>query len=155
MGHEIERKFLVDVAAWKPIGAGTLFRQGYLSSQKERVVRVRVEGTAAKLTIKGATQGVTRIELEYPIPVDDAELMLATLCEKPLVEKTRHDETHGGKRWEIDVFHGDNDGLVMAELELASEDEAFETPAWVIREVSSDARYYNSNLMSAPYKSWR
>lgn len=155
MAHEIERKFLVDVAAWKPVDAGTLFRQGYLSSHKERVVRVRIEGTAAKLTIKGATQGVTRVELEYPIPLGDAELMLATLCEQPLIEKTRHTELHGGKLWEIDVFHGDNDGLVMAELELASEDETYETPAWVLREVSDDPRYYNSNLISAPYKSWR
>jgi adenylate cyclase len=154
MAHEIERKFLVDVAAWKPVDAGTLFRQGYLSSHKERVVRVRIEGTAAKLTIKGATQGVTRVELEYPIPLADAELMLTTLCEQPLIEKTRHKEQHGGNLWEIDVFHGDNDGLVMAELELASEDEMYETPAWVLREVSDDPRYYNSNLISAPYKSW-
>jgi adenylate cyclase len=155
MGHEIERKFLVDVAAWKPEGAGTLFRQGYLSSHKERVVRVRIEGARGVLTIKGATSGVTRVELEYPIPLADAELMLATLCEQPLVEKTRHKETHGGKLWEIDVFHGDNEGLVMAELELASEDEAFTAPPWVIREVSSDSRYYNSNLIASPYKSWR
>jgi len=155
MAHEIERKFLVDVVAWKPVGAGTLFRQGYLCSHKERVVRVRIEGTHGKLTIKGATHGVTRVELEYPIPLADAELMLETLCERPLIEKTRHDELHGGKRWEIDVFHGDNDGLVMAELELAAEDEAFETPPWVIREVSSDPRYYNSNLIAAPFKSWR
>jgi adenylate cyclase len=155
MGHEIERKFLVDVATWKPVDAGTLFRQGYLSSHKQRVVRVRVEGTHGKLTIKGATEGVTRVELEYPIPLADAELMLATLCEQPLVEKTRHKETHGSKLWEIDVFHGDNEGLVMAELELGSEDESFETPLWVIREVSDDPRYYNSNLISAPFKSWR
>jgi len=155
MAHEIERKFLVDVAAWKPVAAGTLFRQGYLSSQKERVVRVRIEGTVAKLTIKGATQGVTRVELEYPIPLADAELMLGTLCEQPLIEKTRHKEPHGGKLWEIDVFHGDNEGLVMAELELTSEDETYETPAWVVREVSDDPRYYNSNLIAAPYKSWR
>ena len=155
MAHEIERKFLVDVVAWKPADAGTLFRQGYLCSHLERVVRVRVEGTEGKLTIKGATSGVTRVELEYPIPLADAELMLGTLCERPLIEKTRHEELHGGKRWEIDVFHGDNDGLVIAELELAAEDEAFETPSWVIREVSSDPRYYNSNLIAAPYKSWR
>ena len=155
MAHEIERKFLVDVATWQPVAAGTLFRQGYLSSHKERVVRVRIEGTEAKLTVKGATQGVTRVELEYSIPLYDAELMLKTLCEQPLVEKTRHKEVHGGKLWEIDVFHGDNDGLVVAELELSAEDEAFESPPWVIREVSDDPRYYNSNLNTAPYKSWR
>ncbi|MBA3455529.1 MAG: CYTH domain-containing protein [Deltaproteobacteria bacterium] len=155
MAHEIERKFLVDVDAWKPAGPGTLFRQGYLSSHKARVVRVRVEGSEAKLTIKGATEGITRVELEYPIPLADAELMLRTLCEQPLVEKTRHKEMHGGKLWEIDVFHGDNEGLVMAELELAAEDQEYETPSWVVREVSSDSRYYNSNLISAPYKTWR
>ena len=155
MAHEIERKFLVDVATWKPANMGTLFRQGYLSSHKERVVRVRIEGTEAKLTVKGATQGVTRVELEYPIPLYDAELMLRTLCEQPLVEKTRHKELHGGKLWEIDVFHGENDGLVMAELELTAEDQAYETPPWITREVSDDPRYYNANLITAPYTSWR
>ncbi|MDB4960136.1 MAG: hypothetical protein JWP01_135 [Myxococcales bacterium] len=152
---EIERKFLVDRKVWVPEGPGTLYKQGYLSSTKERVVRVRLEGDAGKLTIKGATQGITRVELEYPIPAEDAELMLRTLCERPLIEKTRHKETHGGKLWEIDVFHGDNDGLVMAELELSSEDETFTWPPWIVEEVSSDPRYYNSNLIAAPYKSWK
>jgi adenylate cyclase len=155
MAHEIERKFLVDLKTWVPQGPGTAYRQGYLCSAKDRVVRVRLEGDTGKLTIKGATQGITRVELEYPIPAEDADLMLRTLCERPLIEKTRHKEHHGGKLWEIDVFHGDNDGLVMAELELASEDETFMRPPWVTEEVSSDPRYYNSNLVTAPYKSWK
>ena len=154
MGHEIERKFLVDVAAWHPEGTGTAFVQGYLSSHKERTVRVRLEGGTAKLTIKGPTVGVTRTELEYAIPHDDAVAMLE-LCERPLIEKTRHLETHDGKRWEIDVFAGDNAGLVVAEIELASEDERFSVPSWAIREVSDDPRYYNANLIAAPFKTWR
>jgi len=154
MGQEIERKFLVDTARWRPAGAGVALRQGYLSSHPERVVRVRLEGDAAKLTIKGLTTGVTRVELEYDVPRADAEQLLA-LCERPLIEKVRHTEMHGGKRWEIDVFGGDNEGLVLAELELRSEDEAFEPPPWVTEEVSHDPRYYNANLIRAPYRTWR
>ena len=154
MGKEIERKFLVDTAAWKPQGVGTHFKQGYLNSQKERVVRVRIEGDRAKLTIKGPSVGVTRSEFEYGIPVEDAALLLDNLCEQPLIDKHRHKEVHGGKTWEIDVFHGDNEGLVVAEIELASEDEKFQAPAWAVREVSSDSRYFNSNLLKHPYKNW-
>jgi len=154
MGKEIERKFVVDTAAWKPQGAGTHFKQGYLNSQKERVVRVRIEGDRAKLTIKGPSVGVTRSEFEYGIPVEDAALLLDNLCEQPLIDKHRHKEVHGGKTWEIDVFHGDNEGLVVAEIELASEDEKFQAPAWAVREVSSDSRYFNSNLLKHPYKNW-
>lgn len=153
MGHEIERKFLVDIDAWHPQGAGVTFVQGYLSSHKQRVVRVRLEGKSAKLTVKGPTSGVTRAEFEYDIPLDDALAMLR-LCERPLIEKVRHTETHGGKSWEIDVFAGDNTGLVLAEIELASEDETFAVPDWAIREVSADPRYYNANLISSPFKSW-
>jgi len=154
MGKEIERKFVVDTAAWKPQGAGTHFKQGFLNSQKERVVRVRIEGDRAKLTIKGPSVGVTRSEFEYGIPVEDAALLLDNLCEQPLIDKHRHKEVHGGKTWEIDVFHGDNEGLVVAEIELASEDEKFQAPAWAVREVSSDSRYFNSNLLKHPYKNW-
>ena len=153
MGNEIERKYLVDVAAWKPRDAGTLYRQGYLNSQKERVVRIRLEGAKAKLTIKGITVGVTRAEYEYDIPVEDAVAMLA-ICEQPVIEKRRHVETHDGKKWEIDVFLGDNEGLVIAEVELATEAEPLAIPSWAVEEVSSDQRYYNSNLVAAPYKTW-
>jgi adenylate cyclase len=155
MGKEIERKYLVDTAAWVPQGAGVHFKQGYLNSQKERVVRVRIEGTKAKLTIKGVTTGVTRSEFEYPLPVEDAAILLDQLCEKPLIDKHRHTEQHGGRSWEIDVFHGDNEGLVVAEIELASETDAPELPAWVGQEVSSDPRYFNSNLLKNPYKNWK
>lgn len=152
MADEIERKFLV-TAAWTPRDAGVLYRQGYLSTHKERTVRVRRHGDNAVLTIKGATHGVTRVELEYPIPVADADQMLA-MCEKPLIEKTRHTEDHGGTTWEIDVFGGDNAGLVVAEVELASEDASFHRPAWLGAEVSDDARYFNANLVKHPFSTW-
>lgn len=155
MAKEIERKFLVKTADWVPQGAGKYYKQGYLNSQKERVVRVRIAGDKGQLTIKGITTGVTRAEFEYAIPTEEAGLMLDNLCEKPLIEKHRHKEVHGGKTWEIDVFHGDNEGLVVAELELKSEDEAFDRPAWLGEEVSSDPRYFNSNLLKNPYKSWK
>ena len=154
MGKEIERKFVIDRSAWKPQDGGVHFKQGYLNSQKERVVRVRIEGDAAKLTIKGPTDGITRSEFEYAIPVEDAALLLDKLCEQPLIDKHRHKEVHFGRTWEIDVFHGDNEGLVVAEVELASEDERPELPAWAGEDVSSDPRYFNSNLLKNPYKNW-
>jgi adenylate cyclase len=154
MGQEIERKFLVDTARWRPAGTGVAYRQGYLSSHRERVVRVRLEGEAGKLTIKGTNTGVSRLEFEYDVPREDAELLLA-LCERPLIEKVRHTEEHGGKTWEIDVFSGDNEGLIIAEIELSSEAEAFTAPPWATEEVSHDPRYYNANLIKAPYRTWR
>lgn len=153
MGKEIERKYLVK-PGWTPQGAGTHFKQGYLNSQKERVVRVRIEGDKAKLTIKGLTTGVTRSEFEYALPLEDARILLDQLCEKPLIDKHRHVEQHGGHTWEIDVFHGDNEGLILAEVELASEDDSPTLPPWAGAEVSSDPRYFNSNLLKSPYKSW-
>jgi adenylate cyclase len=154
MGHEIERKYLVDTARWSPRGSGTHLVQGYLSSHPDRVVRVRIAGDAAKLTIKGRTVGITRVELEYDIPVGDARTMLDSLCERPLIDKHRYTEEVAGRTWEIDVFHGDNAGLVIAEIELASEADAVELPAWVTREVSDDPRYFNANLLQAPYSTW-
>ncbi|MBL9017742.1 MAG: CYTH domain-containing protein [Myxococcales bacterium] len=153
MSTEIERKFLVDTTRWTPRDAGTVFRQGYLSSHRERTVRVRLEGERAKLTIKGPTRGVTRLEVEYDIPPEDAERLLE-LCEQPLIEKTRYVEDHGGLRWEIDVFQGANAGLVVAEVELASEDQPVIKPAWATDEVSDDPRYYNANLIHHPYSAW-
>ncbi|MDX2093461.1 MAG: CYTH domain-containing protein [Kofleriaceae bacterium] len=152
MGSEIERKFLVD-PAWHPPGVGVRFTQGYLSSVAERVVRVRLEGETAKLTIKGKTRGVTRDEFEYEIPASDAAALLA-MCEQPVIEKHRHHVELEGKTWEVDVFHGENEGLVLAEIELASETEPFVVPAWAIEEVSHDPRYYNANLQKHPYRSW-
>lgn len=155
MATEIERKFLVRTELWRPADAGVLYRQGYLSSVKERVVRVRVAGEQAFLTIKGLTAGVQRLEFEYAIPRQDAAQMLDDLCERPLIEKTRHRERHRGRIWEIDVFHGDNQGLVVAEIELAGAKDRIEPPVWVGDEVSDDPRYFNANLVANPYRNWR
>jgi CYTH domain-containing protein len=120
---------------------------------KERVVRVRIAGDKAKLTIKGVTKGVSRAEYEYEIPLDDARELLE-LCEQPLIEKRRHLDEVGGKTFEVDVFLGANQGLIVAELELQSEDEAFDKPAWLGEEVSGDERYYNNNLIAKPFTTW-
>jgi adenylate cyclase len=154
MGVEIERKFLVIGNLWKAEGDGVRYRQGYLASEPQRVVRVRIAGDHAFLTIKGETQGVTRLEFEYSIPLSDAETLLDELCERPLVEKVRRRQKVGGKIWEIDVFKGENEGLVLAEIELQSEDEAFELPFWAGEDVSDDPRYFNVNLAKRPFKSW-
>jgi len=155
MGQEIERKFLVAGTSWKDGAASTLIRQGYLSSTKERAVRVRVAGGKAFLTIKGATHGITRTEFEYPIPVDDAEAMLDALCERPLIEKTRWAVVFAGFTWEVDEFHGKNAGLVVAEVELPSADTTPQLPAWIREEVSLDPRYFNANLVKNPFNSWK
>ena len=155
MASEIEHKYLVDTALWHATGAGTLYRQGYLSSVKERVVRVRVAGELGLLTVKGLTVSLSRLEFEYSIPLADAAAMLDELCERPLIEKTRHRETFAGRVWEVDVFHGDNDGLVIAEVEVARAADRIELPPWAGTEVSDDPRYFNSNLVANPYKYWR
>jgi len=154
MGVEIERKFLVQGDAWKTLGEPVFFRQGYLSSQKERTVRVRIEGDRAVITIKGKSVGATRGEWEYPIPVQDAAELLDGLCEQPLIEKYRRKITNGAHVWEVDEFLGANAGLVVAEIELGAEDEAFDQPEWVADEVTDDARYYNSNLIRHPFSNW-
>lgn len=154
MGVEIERKFLVVGDAWRAGAHGALLRQGYLSSQPERIVRVRIEGDAAVLTIKGKTVGASRGEWEYPIPMADAQAFLDTLCERPLIEKRRYRIAHAGMVWEVDEFLGENAGLVVAEIELDSEDQAFEKPAWAGAEVTHDPRYYNANLLRHPYAHW-
>jgi CYTH domain-containing protein len=154
MGLEIERKFLVNPALWLPEGEGVLIRQGYLSSIAERVVRVRVAGDDAFVTIKGATTNLSRLEFEYQIPRCDGEVLLDELCERPLIAKTRRKQKVGGKVWEIDVFHGENDGLILAEVELVAEDEAVELPPWARNEVSDDPRYFNVNLARNPFKNW-
>lgn len=152
MAVEIERKFLVMGQPWLQV-PGVVFRQGYLNRDKARTVRVRVAGAAAFLTIKGVSVGATRAEFEYPIPLADAETLLA-LCEGPLIEKTRHVLIHAGTVWELDVFAGENAGLVVAEVELQSEDQAFVRPGWLGDEVTQDARYFNSNLAAHPYCRW-
>ena len=153
MGVEIERKFLVRSDAWRSLGAPVLLRQGYLSSHTERVVRVRIEGEQGVMTIKGRNVGAVRGEWEYPIPLADAaELLL--LCEQPLIEKYRRRITHAGHVWEVDEFLGVNAGLVVAEIELDAEAEAFELPEWVGAEVTDDLRYLNSSLIKHPYSAW-
>jgi adenylate cyclase len=154
MSVEIERKFLVRGTAWKALGKPVAMRQGYLSAHPDRTVRVRIEGDCATLTIKGRSQGATRGEWEYPIPLADAEDLLDGLCERPLIEKARTRIQHAGMVWEVDEFFGDNLGLVVAEIELATEDQAFEKPDWVGEEVTQDTRYFNSSLMKQPFKSW-
>lgn len=154
MGVEIERKFLVKNDGWKSQGRGVLLRQGYLSSDPARIVRVRIEGEAATMTIKGQTSGATRSEWEYPIPLADAQALLDRLCERPLIVKTRTRIGHAGMVWEVDEFLGENAGLVVAEIELASEDQAFEKPEWAGNEVTHDARYFNANLIRHPFSKW-
>jgi len=153
LGKEIERKFLVTDQTWKKLGNGTAYRQGYLSTRKERVVRVRTMGGKAALTIKGPIVGVTRPEFEYEIPLDEANQLLE-LCEKPLIEKTRFRIDHGGLVWEVDEFHGLNEGLIIAECELESENQEIDKPEWVGTEVTGDPRYANTNLVARPFTVW-
>jgi adenylate cyclase len=155
MAREIERKFLVRHELWRPDPArGTKYRQGYLSADPERVVRVRRSGDHAFLTVKGKTKGISRSEFEYAIPVADADALLDAICIKPLIEKVRYRIEHGERAWEVDVFTGDNDGLIIAEVELPYEDAPIDPPAWVGVEVSDDPRYFNSNLVLHPYTRW-
>ena len=156
MATEIERKFLVKDDGWRrDAGEGVRLRQGYLSGGGTSSVRVRTGGGVAHLNIKSATLGVWRREYEYAVPLADAEEMLDHLCQRPLIEKTRYHVRHAGHTWDVDVFEGDNAGLVVAEVELGSEDEAFAKPAWAGDEVSHDPRYYNVSLVKHPYKEWK
>ena len=152
MATEIERKFLVMGDYWRN-APGVLIWQGYLNRDKHRTVRVRVAADQAFLTIKGATQGATRAEFEYPIPGTDATALRA-LCDGPIIEKMRRRIDYAGFTWEVDEFFGDNAGLVVAEIELSSETEAFAKPPWVGQEVTEDARYFNSKLATHPYSEW-
>lgn len=153
---EIERKFLVKDDSWRQsVRASERYRQGYLNDEVHCSLRVRICGDQAWLNLKSVTLGAQRHEFEYEIPVADAELMLETLTRKPLVEKTRHFVQVGRHTWEVDVFEGENAGLVIAEVELERADEPFELPDWAGEEVTYDPRYYNTNLASHPYKNWR
>jgi adenylate cyclase len=155
MPTEIERKFLLRNDEWKlAADSGTKYKQGYLVGSKKASVRVRIEGDKAFLNIKSATLGVRRQEYEYSIPNDEAEEMLASLCESPLVEKTRYIVKFDGLEWEIDVFEGENQGLTVAEVELDDENQKIQLPSWCGKEVSDDPRYYNVNLVKHPYSSW-
>jgi adenylate cyclase len=155
MAFETERKFLVDHKLWEnePKPAGQMILQGYISDTENGVVRVRVMGKNAFITIKGRSEGITRPEFEFPIPLRDALEMLAVLS-PPVVTKTRYVVPFAGHNWEVDVFDGSNNGLIIAEIELDSEDEVFEKPAFAGNEVTSDRRYSNSYLARNPFSNW-
>jgi len=153
MNVEIERKFLVKGNDYKSLRF-KVYRQGYLSTETKHTVRVRTVGRKAFITIKGKRVGISRTEFEYEIPYKDAKEMLEFLCEKPIIEKTRYIVKYGELSWEVDEFMGENEGLVIAEVELDSEDQEILLPPWVGEDVSKDPRYANSNLVRSPYKSW-
>ena len=154
MGIEIERKFLVTNESWKAKTKGILYRQGYLNSEKTRTVRVRTIEQKAFLTIKGISVGAKRAEFEYEIPLADGVALLA-LSEKPIIMKHRYRLVFGGMTWEIDEFHGENEGLIVAEIELESETQTFDLPTWLGAEVTHDARYFNSSLIKLPFSKWK
>jgi adenylate cyclase len=155
MATEIERKFRIGNDSWRDqVGSSTLLRQGYLANTARASVRVRLAGNEGWLSVKAMTPGRARAEYEVLIPAADANDMLDRLCEGPLIEKWRHIVVHEGDRWEIDEFLGDNAGLVIAELEIASEDAPFALPSWLGAEVTHDERYYNFKLSQRPWRHW-
>ena len=154
MPVEIERKYLVIGDAWRGQATGLHFRQGYLSTDPERSVRIRLAGDEGWLTIKGKSEGAARAEYEYPIPAEHARELLDRLCLRPLIEKTRYRLEHAGLLWEIDEFEGDNAGLLIAEVELESASQMPELPDWVGQDVTDDPRYFNASLIAHPYSQW-
>ncbi len=155
MGREIEKKFLIADNSWQGLVAGEVYCQGYLNSEKGRTVRVRIIGDRGILTIKGPSEAGARPEYEYDIPLDDAREILDLLCYKPLIEKIRYCIPFAGFTWEVDEFKGENEGLLMAEIELEFVGQEFAKPAWIGREVTGDSRYYNANLVQHPYCTWK
>ena len=153
MATEIERKFLVEGARIAEWGKGVVIQQGYLARGEEATCRVRVADENGYLTIKGKTEGISRQEFEYAIPVEEARTLL-TLCEGGIISKTRWRVPYEGKIWEVDVFDGENAGLIIAEIELESEQEIFTKPPWISDEVSDDPRYFNGALSRYPFSSW-
>ncbi|OQP47323.1 adenylate cyclase [Niastella yeongjuensis] len=155
MGIEIERKFLVNKEKWNQVKKEkrSLYRQGYIVSDPEKTIRVRLTDNEAFLTIKGLSVGASRPEFEYSIPVDEAQQLLDGFCDT-VVSKIRNFITYDNKLWEVDEFHGDNEGLIVAEIELDDENESFSRPEWISEEVTSEKKYSNSNLAKKPYKSW-
>ncbi|MGD8379030.1 MAG: CYTH domain-containing protein [Gammaproteobacteria bacterium] len=155
MGIEIERKFLVASEGWREgVVRVARFRQGYLCLDGPASVRVRVSDSEAFINIKSGVAGMVRDEFEYPVPLEEARQMLERLCVRPLIEKTRHWVRAADQTWEVDVFAGDNAGLVVAEIELESEDQPLERPVWLGEEVTHDRRYYNVALVRHPYIEW-
>lgn len=156
MALEIEHKFLIKNDEWKKhIHKSLEYKQGYLISDSKRSVRIRLSENKAWLNIKSATIGNSRHEFEYEIPMDEGKEILETLCEKPIIEKIRHLVNFAQHTWEIDVFSGDNNGLIVAEVELAEAGEDFAKPEWIDKEVTEDLRYYNNSLCKNPYKDWK
>lgn len=153
MPVEIERKFLVTSDDWRAGSVPAQIVQGYLSRDPDRIVRVRLRDDEAFLTVKGRSSGITRAEIEFPIPIDTARDLLP-LCLDPLIEKIRHEVIVGSHKWEVDEFLGASAGLVVAEVELGSEEEVFQIPGWIGLEVSQDFRYTNSYLSEHPYSLW-
>ena len=154
VGKEIERKFLVKNDSWRSLAEGTKYRQGYLSTNKERTVRVRTIRDKGFLAVKGLTKDGMRTEFEYQIPMADAETLLDEICERPLIEKKRYQITFGEVTWEVDEFFGENRGLIVAEVELDTPAQAFDKPAWIGTDITGDPRYFNSNLIKHPYSKW-
>lgn len=155
MGVEIEKKFLLVNDNWKEGATSKIYYQGYLCSGSGKTVRVRIAGDTGYLTLKGKHSGISRTEFEYPIPLEDARVLLEEFCDQPLIHKKRYLKKYKGFLWEIDEFYGENEGLVMAEIELESEDQSFPRPDWLGKEVSHDGRFYNANLRFNPYKNWK
>lgn len=155
MGQEIERKYLIDKDQWQQVDkpAGQLYRQGYLSLDPNKTIRVRQTPDKGFLTIKGLSIGATRPEYEYEIPLDEAKELLDKFSISEL-SKTRYKISVDNHIWEVDDFLGDNEGLIVAEIELTSEDECFTIPDWIGEEVTGQEKYYNSNLTTDPYKNW-
>lgn len=155
MAIEIEKKFLINHNKWHELvkPKGKRYRQGYLLHDKYKTIRVRLSDTNAFITIKGKTTGATRNEFEYSIPIADAKQLLDNFADNE-ISKTRYEIYYKDKLWEVDVFHGENEGLIIAEIELESEDEQFDVPDWVTEEVTDDPRYYNANLAMLPFKQW-
>ena len=154
MGTEIERKYLVKNDQWKGLAPGKRYCQGYIATLGRRTVRVRIIGEQGYLTLKGPSIGTVRAEFEYPIPLADAQEMLNTLCDQPLIDKIRYKIPIDNLIWEVDEFLGENSGLVIAEVELERADQEIDLPPWIDRQVT-DAKYFNSNLTRNPYGQWK
>ncbi len=154
MAKEIERKFLVKEDSWRTLAKGSVYCQGYISTQKTATVRIRIVGNQGYLTIKGPSIKYSRSEFEYSIPVEDAQEILETLCDRPFIEKVRYRVDDNNLTWEIDEFDGVNKGLILAEVELSDEEQQIELPSWIGEEVSDDPKYFNSNLVKHPFSQW-
>lgn len=165
MGKEIERKFLVRSSEYRQGATPVYYRQGYIPTLNGMTVRIRIAGDQGYVTFKDRTVGMSRHEFEYAIPRQEAEQMLELMCPKPQIEKERYTIPAGlGKRgdsspieglhWEVDEFHGENEGLVVAEIEVPEEDASFPLPQWIGKEITGNKKYYNSLLCSHPYKTW-